>query len=71
MIFKTLKQQDLLEEKLHCFDIVTLGNALEVKVNLQNMTDKLKESIKLKILEKKERETQTQKNVIRLLRGRQ
>ena len=53
MIFKTLKQQDLLEEKLHCFDIVTLDNALEVKVNLQNMTDKLKESIKLKILEKK------------------
>ena len=60
-----------MEEKLHCFDIVTLDNALEVKVNLQNMTDKLKESIKLKILEKKERETQTQKNVIRLLRGRQ
>ena len=62
-----------IEQKINIDDIciLTLDDALEEQVNLENTMNEFKESMKSKILEKEEQKTQTLNNVIRLLRGRQ
>ena len=54
MIFKSLKQKDLLEETIITIK-PTPGDALEEQINLKNEIDRITKSTKIKIPDKREK----------------